>query len=481
MCWFAGFSYKDETLLKRLWNTLKDRAIDEEYFYYEENISFYHAHLKISDLDKDTSQPLFHWNYIIWLVWEIYNKDYLLWLVWINNNADNYTELQVIWFCYEKLWGNFINYVNWEFAIFIYDKNINTYFLFRDRWGVNNVYYKVKNGNLYFASEIKSLIIDNPKLNKSSFIEHMIFQFWISPNTIVEWIFTLRPWTYLKFKDWKYKIYNFEKYIYQEDSKYIIDTIEKSVIRRIPKFQDKIFISLSWWPDSNLILFFLKKHYKWQIIAYSFFTDENIEEIEIAKNNTKLYWIEHNLIDMNEFNFNNLEEDIYVHEWLVNLPNLWKILKEKITKYKNVKVEFWWDWKEELILWNNHYPYKEIMFRYKYFNDKNLIKDFNITQEFLNKEMFDYNLQMIDKITLRNWIERRLPFTDYEMLKYYKYKTYRTDATNFLNSNWLNIVNWEYWFNLWLKFRNLYDEDLIIKKEIFFKILLSNFYKNGKD
>jgi hypothetical protein len=69
-----------------------------------------------------------------------------------------------------------------------------------------------------------------------------------------------------------------------------------------------------------------------------------------------------------------------------------------------------------------------------------LIDTYDITQEFLNREMFDFNLQMIDKITLRNGIERRLPFTDYELLKFFKYTNYRKEAESFLKHQNISIV-----------------------------------------
>ena len=466
MCWFAGFSFKDEILLKKIWKTLKYRAIDNEYFYVEEKLSFYHAHLSIENLDKDTSQPLIYNNLIIWLVWEIYNKEFLLNLVW---KVWEYTELQIIWFLYKKFWKTFIDYINWEFSIFIFDKSNNKYFLYRDRWGTNNVYYLIKDNNLYFSSEIKSLVFSKPMINKSAFIEFMTFQFCISPNTIVEWINALRPWNYIEFYDWKIDVKKFWEYVYQENNKSIIDIIKNSIIRRIPKFQKRIFLSLSWGPDSNLILYFLNKYYAWKIIAYSFETKLNEREIEIANQNTKKLWIKHLVINMDDYKNNHIEEDIYIHEWLVNLPNLGKIVREKFPEYSDIKVEFWWDWKEELILWNSHFPYEEIFSRYKYFKSKWFIKKFDITQEFLNKEMFDYNLQMIDKITLSNWLERRMPFTDYELLKFYKYKNYRVEAENFLNSKWLNIIEWEFWYNLWYCYNNFYDKGLLVKKRLLFK------------
>lgn len=467
MCWFLWFTFQDKKLLEDLSLSLKPRAIDRDYYYYNDNLSFYHAHLSISDLHKDTSQPyVSKQGTVVGFVWEVYNKEFLLWLL---EKEWDYTELEVISFMYEWYGEEFIHYINGEFAIFIYDPRIDSYFLFRDRWGTNNIYYTFEDGKLYFASEIKALIRSNPELNKRAFIEHMTFQFSISPNTIVEGILTLRPATFLVFSWGSIEVKNFREYIPQENHTTIISAIESAVVRRIPTFQDKIFLSLSGWPDSNLLLYFLSKYYKWEIIAYSFESEKNSAEIVIAKSNTTILWVKHLIINTDWEEYQNIHSDIYVHEWLVNLPNLWSILKKKYPEYSNIKVEFWWDGKEELILGNNHFPYKEILSRYEYFRNKLLIKEYQITQEFLNKEMFDYNLQMIDKLTLRNGIERRMPFTDYELLKFFRYWNYRNEAKEFLQKQWLNIVDWEYWYNLGIGFENLYDTDLVKNKDILFE------------
>jgi len=42
---------------------------------------------------------------------------------------------------------------------------------------------------------------------------------------------------------------------------------------------------------------------------------------------------------------------------------------------------------------------------------------------------------MIDKLSLRSGVERRLPFTDYEMLRFFKNKNYRLLAEEFLQKH----------------------------------------------
>lgn len=471
MCWFAGFTYVDRGLLKSMWWTLQKRAIDNEYFFARAWYSFYHAHLKISDLDKDTSQPYVSEKYIIGLVGEIYNKSDILSDVWISLWWDLYTELEVIALAYEKFGESFIDRVNGEFAISIFDIGEKKYILYRDRWGVNNVYYRIYNNNLYYASEIKTLILETPICSKKSLIDHMIFQFWIGPETIIQDIMTLQPGTYLVFQNSVTHIRSFWNYEPTNNSNNIIEIISQSVERRVPHFQKRIFVGLSGWPDSNLILFFLRQYYHWDIIAYSFLSENNASDIEIAQKNAKKQWIRHLILDTELIKKYIKKEEIYVHEWLVTLANLWSILRKLYPEFDDIKVEFWWDGKEELVLWNNHYPYKDIIRRYKYFYQNNFCAKYEITQKFLNLHMFDYNLQMIDKITLRNGLERRLPFTDYELLKFFWYKNYRQEAELFLRSQWLDVVAWEYGYDLWIDFKNHYDAEIIRKKnELFLKL-----------
>lgn len=455
-----------------MWYLLQDRAIDKEYFYLNDNMSFYHAHLSISDLDKDTSQPYVEDWLVVWLVWEIYNKQFLLSASWLHWDEHNYSELYCIAKAYKKLGPKFINIVNGEFAIFIYDTIKKTFYLFRDRWGTNIIYYRIHDWNLYFSSEMKSLLITQPKVSLKWLSEYLTFQYTISPNTIVEWINSVSAGTYLEFKVWtKPKIHNFSKYISQSPSKWIIETLNDSVIRRIPLFQDTIFLSLSWWPDSNFLLYTLNNNYSWKIIAYSFVNDDNVQEIEYAIKNSKSMWVKHILIDTNSIDATKeFEKNIIVHEWLVDMPNIHKVIKDTYPEYSWVKVWFAGDGKEELILSNKHYPYREILAKYKFFLDKKLIDDYNITHEFLNLSLFDYNLQLYDKVSLRNWVEMRLPFTDYELLRYYKYQGYKQEMTQYLYDRWVYIVpKWEeFWFGEWMKFQYHYNKEIHLRyKKLF--------------
>jgi len=473
MCWFLWFTFNDKDLLKDLWQYLYNRNKDWEIFYCSDNLSYYHASLKLSDLDKNQDQPLIYKSYMIWFIWEIYNKEYLLNLIWLKWE-EKYTELQVIWLLFEKKWPKFIDYVNWEFVIFIYDEKTKKYYLFRDRYWVHSVYYKIKNQKLYFSSEIKNLILKKTdlKLNKKAFFEYLIFKFSISPNTLVDWVNILNPWHYLEYSLDNLVIKKFWEYISQGNKETFIETLEKSVIRRIPKFKNRIFLPISWWADSNLVLYFLNKHFKWEIITYTFFNENNIEDVEIAKKNVKNYGLKHLLIDINKLD-KSFEDNIFIHEWLVKLNNIWKVLRNKYPEYSDINIEFTWDWREELLLVNNHYNYVNIITTYLYLLKRGFISRYNITQEFLNLNMFDFNLQLIEKVTLNNLIERRLPFTDYELLRFKWYKWYKMEAKKFLYDKWIDIVKWNYGHNNGINFKYLEKNKL----NKYIKIYFNQLYK----
>jgi hypothetical protein len=445
-----------------MWKKLSNRNKDWEVLFYSEWISLYHASLKLRDLNQNIPQPTIYNNLILSFVWEIYNKEYLLNLVGLSWE-DNFTELEIIWTLFSKLGTKFVNYINGEFTIFIFDKLNKKYYLFRDRYWVHSVYYSVRNNELYFWSEIKTLILDkNFEFNSKAIMEYLIFQFSISPNTLIKDIFILKPWTFLEFYWWKYNIQSFWIYIPQNKSNNFLEVLEDSIKRRITKWIKKLFIPLSWGLDSNIILYFLKKHFKWEIISYTFYNKKNLEDLKVAKFNAKKNGIKNLSINLDSILNKDNYENIFIHEWLVNLINIWGIIRKKFPEYWDINIEFSGDWREELFLVNTHFNYKKILLKFKLLFKKWLIDKYEISQGFLNLNMFDFNLQLIEKLTLNNLIERRLSFTDYELLKFRGYIWYKNDIKNFLIYKWFKIVDWIYWHNYGIGFSYLNEKKTLL-------------------
>ncbi len=91
---------------------------------------------------------------------------------------------------------------NGMFALAIWDREERRLFLARDRMGVKPLHYCVRDGELIFASELKSLLA-HPKvdrrLNHLSVSKYFTYGYVPAPHTIFEGIYKLEPGAYLLF------------------------------------------------------------------------------------------------------------------------------------------------------------------------------------------------------------------------------------------------------------------------------------------
>jgi asparagine synthase (glutamine-hydrolysing) len=104
------------------------------------------------------------------------------------------------------------------FAIALYDKNTDTILLARDCLGIKPLFYSIKNRNLYFASEIKSLLLLNEisrEIDFKSIDSYFSFGYIPDNRTIFKDIKKVPPGSYLTFKkgDTKIKSYWTPEYL----------------------------------------------------------------------------------------------------------------------------------------------------------------------------------------------------------------------------------------------------------------------------
>lgn len=109
--------------------------------------------------------------------------------------------MEIIPHLYEQYGMNFINYLNGQFAIALYDSKREEMFLIRDQTGICPLFYTIKNEDVIFASEIKS-ILQHPsvkkKVNLIALDQLFTFPSIVAPNTLFEDIFSLENGHYLK-------------------------------------------------------------------------------------------------------------------------------------------------------------------------------------------------------------------------------------------------------------------------------------------
>lgn len=221
MCGICGFitkrDYKIEQLKKmndRMYHRGPDDSGEEIYPVDAERIlGMAQRRLSIQDLSPLGHQPMSSLDHRVTLVFngEIYNflelreelKEYPF---------RSHCDTEVIIAAYLK-WGiSCIDRFNGMFAIALYDREISTLYLVRDRMGKKPLYYWQDEDNLVFASELKP-IMEAPGFEgniRSEILPRFLFQQCINgPDTVYENVYKLNPGSVLSYKNgnielWKY-------------------------------------------------------------------------------------------------------------------------------------------------------------------------------------------------------------------------------------------------------------------------------------
>ncbi|MCK5305940.1 MAG: asparagine synthase (glutamine-hydrolyzing) [Candidatus Omnitrophica bacterium] len=209
ICGIAGFL--DKELLKKMTGALAHRGPDAEGFYTDSNLGLGVRRLKIIDLVTG-DQPIHNEEQSLWIVYngEIYNfKELRSQLEKSGHKFYTNSDTEVIIHLYESYGKDCVHKLEGMFAFAIWDKKKKELFIARDRLGVKPLYYHYKDGNLRFASEIKSIIQDNKlsrTINPAALAYFFSFLYIPSPLSIFEDISKLPAGHTLSFKDGKLEI-----------------------------------------------------------------------------------------------------------------------------------------------------------------------------------------------------------------------------------------------------------------------------------
>ena len=298
------YKQKDLNKLNKL---LITRGPDSTTILHQNKYTFIHNILHLcGDI---TLQPIYKNNIVLLFNGEIYN--YL--------DFGNYkSDTECIIDLYIKYGIEFVNHLNGEYTIVLFDYNDNTVNLCSDIFGTKPLFYSYCN-NGFIISSIKKTIIDNDL----SFEEiHKL-----EPNICLKFSFENEL---IK----KINTHTFDLRQIKKGRKDFNKALENSIITRATNNNNNcgVFITLSSGYDSGIIDLILKK----KSIKYSSYTIEGIENIEILKkrindNNT---YIKLTKEDYEISKENTLK---YIDKYSNNLIR-WGINKEtrEITK-KNIK------------------------------------------------------------------------------------------------------------------------------------------------
>ena len=300
MCGITGFyQFNDSTenkiiTLRNMLTRIKHRGPDESGIYLSDDIGMGSVRLSIIDLSTGT-MPLSNTDESLWIVFngEIFNyielKEELLAK---NHTFKTNSDTEVIVHLYQEYGPEFLNKLNGQFAIAIWDKNKQELFLARDRVGIRPLFYTQVGESFVFASEIKSILEFpdfNPKLSAKSLSEFFTFWASLSSNTAFEGVFELPPGSYMTINANSKVIKNYWELPITKPNDYKFNTAEDAAKEFESIFTDAIKLRLradvqvaaylSGGLDSSITTSFIKKITPESLRTFSIgFTEKDFDE-----------------------------------------------------------------------------------------------------------------------------------------------------------------------------------------------------------
>jgi asparagine synthase (glutamine-hydrolysing) len=169
----------DPAILERMNEALRHRGPDDGGVHVAGRIGLGHRRLSIVDLEHG-KQPMGNEDDSVWVSYngEIYNhEDLRAELTQAGHIFKTHCDTEVIVHAFEEWGEDCVLRFNGMFAFAVWDERRETLFLARDRLGIKPLYYTQADGDVLFASEIKSLI------------EHPAVRVELEPSSIPEYLF----------------------------------------------------------------------------------------------------------------------------------------------------------------------------------------------------------------------------------------------------------------------------------------------------
>ncbi len=439
------------------------------------NIFFSHFRLSIQGLGESGNQPWLHDDLIILFNGEIYNyqelrNDFIKDNVRFSTNCD--TEL-IPWL-YLKYSHDFVSKINGIFSIVIFDKKTNELTFYRDFFGVKPLYYLLLDNKIFFSSELNSFKDLNLPINIEAVNSYFLFSYNILDESFFSKTVQLKRSSYLNISLQDQDSFLVKNVSWFPDDYYnnphnykdlIAQSVKDQLISDVP-----VAISLSGGFDSSIILNYVTKNLT-NVKAYTVdfgFNSEDVNNSKIVSNsfNVDLEIIDARITNLDYFEllnkiYNNVSEPIadsgYIGTYLVSeaarkdgykvvlsgaggdeifggytryvqfqqnsiyffLNKVLKILPTNLVSLKLQNPFFH-------LLSNTSGCYNDIKSLGKKIKKLNPLKNKNVNSYPSIIDMMDFDLdnylvndilKITDLASMRNGIEIRVPFLDYQLYR----------------------------------------------------------------
>lgn len=299
MCGIAGgigVNPPDKKLLTEQLKTLEHRGPDDEGMYLSSGISLGMRRLAIVEIENG-QQPYVDMQNKICVVFngEIYNyRELRLELEQKGIGFHSTSEAEVIARLYLEYGISSIAKLNGMFAIAISDERVKTLHLARDRMGKKPLWYsRTTDGTLYFASEVKSLLVvrRDRTLRPSMISEVMQYGFVNSPNSAFNEISEVPPASILTWSSENIEINSYWVPKFEESStityKEALETTEQLISNAVSRrliSERPMGSFLSGGIDSTVVTAFMVKLQSNPVHTYSIgFKSKEFNELSHAR------------------------------------------------------------------------------------------------------------------------------------------------------------------------------------------------------
>ena len=164
MCAISGFLHlpSDETILQKMLSSMTHRGPDSNGIFRQGEVVLLHTRLAVMD-PKGGKQPMqLSWEgetYTIVYNGELYNTlELRRELESLGHSFFGHSDTEVVLHAYAQWGENCLERFNGIFALAVWEHGARRVFLARDRIGVKPLFFKIHEGGLIFASEIKTIL-----------------------------------------------------------------------------------------------------------------------------------------------------------------------------------------------------------------------------------------------------------------------------------------------------------------------------------
>jgi len=228
-------------LLGRMARSIRHRGPDAYGFYVGQRVGFAHVRLSVMDV-AGGAQPMANdgGQVVVTYNGEIYNHPELRRELEDRGHVfRTRCDTEVLVHGYEE-WGvNLLKRLNGQFAFAIYDRNSESVFIARDRYGVRPLFYAQGRDNFCFGSEIKAILASGEveaSLDMRGLEEIFTFGAARPPRTPFAGIAALEPGTYGILKDgalWLHRYYELDYPEMEAEPADVVEQLDEIMLRSV--------------------------------------------------------------------------------------------------------------------------------------------------------------------------------------------------------------------------------------------------------